>query len=73
MQVKAKNCSDMVNHVIDNINDLIKYARENDFTTEQVEALNTGNIVTILGAIAISLASIADSLEDISSPNLKEG
>ena len=75
MQIKAKNCSDMVNHAIKSINDTIKFARENDFTTEQVETLNTGNIVTILGAIAQSLAVIADNLERIaanSDPELKE-
>lgn len=65
MQVKAKNHSDLVNIAINNINDTIRFAEENNFNTEQIEALNTGNIVSILGSIAICLANIADSLDRI--------
>lgn len=64
MNVKAKSCYEMTNQVISAMNDDIKLAKENNFNTEQVKALNLGNIVAILGAIAHSLATIADALEE---------
>ena len=63
MKIYADNNKDMTNQAIDSINEAIKIANDKGFTTEKVIALNTGNLVQILGAIANSLASIADSLE----------
>lgn len=64
MNIRANNCYEMTNKVIEDLNAGIKLAKENDFDTEQVKALNLGNIVMILGAIAHSLAVIADTLEE---------
>lgn len=44
-------------------NESIEVAKRNDFDTEQVKALNLGNLVTILSAIAVSLGAIADKLD----------
>lgn len=63
MKIQAIDCREMTNKAIDSINEAIKIAKEHDPTPEQVNALNTGNIVQILGAIANSLAVIADNLE----------
>lgn len=63
MKVDARDCHEMTEKVIESVNASIAIAKEKGFTTEQVIALNTGNIVQILGAIAHSLASIADSLK----------
>ena len=63
MNIKANNCKEMTEKAIDSINENIKFAKSNGFTIEQVNTLNTGNIAQILGAIANSLAIIADSLE----------
>ena len=64
MNVKANSCYEMTNKVIEDLNAGLKLAKENDFDTEQVKALNLGNIVMILGAIAHSLAEIADKLDE---------
>ena len=63
MKIKASNCHEVTEKVIESVNDAIAVAKENGFTTEQVNALNTGNIVQLLGAIAHSLAEIADSMK----------
>jgi len=63
MRIKAKNCKEVTEKAIDSINNSIEVAKTKDFTTAQVNALNTGNIVQILGAIANSLAEIADSMK----------
>lgn len=62
--MEVENYKDMTNKVINKINSVIDYSRESDFSTEQVNAMNTGNIVTILGVIAQTLAVIADKLEE---------
>lgn len=62
--MEVENYKDMTNKVINKINSVIDYSRESDFSTEQVNAMNTGNIVTILGVIAQTLAAIADKLEE---------
>ena len=57
------SCSSQIEHVektIDQVNSTINIASEKGFSIEQVEALNGGNIVTLLGVIATSLATIAD-------------
>lgn len=64
MYIESKNYKDMTAKVIDKTNSIVDYARESNFTTEQVNAMNTGNIVTMLGAIAQTLAAIADKLEE---------
>lgn len=64
MNVKANSCYEMTNKVIEDLNAGLKLAKEENFDTEQVKALNLGNIVMILGAIAHSLATIADALEE---------
>lgn len=64
MKIKASNCHEVTEKVIESVNDAIATAKENGFKTEeQVNALNTGNIVQLLGAIAYSLAEIADSMK----------
>ena len=64
MKIKASNCHEVTEKVIESVNDAIATAKEKGFTTEQVNALNTGNIVQLLGAIAHSLAEIADSMNE---------
>ena len=63
MKVKASNCREMTDKAIDSINESIKLAREKCFTLEQLNVVNSGNLVQIMSAIANSLASIADSLK----------
>ena len=64
MKIKANNCKEVTEKAIESINDSIAVAKAKGFTTEQVNALNTGNIVQLLGAIAHSLAEIADSMKE---------
>ena len=45
-------------------NEAIAFAKHNNFDTKQIKALNVGNIVTMLSAIAVSLADIADALTE---------
>lgn len=63
MKVKASNCYEVTEKAIESVNDAIATAKEKGFTTEQINALNTGNIVQLLGAIAHSLAEIADNMK----------
>ena len=64
MNIKANNCREMTEKTIEEINAGIELAKEKDFSLGQVKALNLGNIVMILGAIAHSLAVIADTLDE---------
>lgn len=63
MKIKARNCHEVTEKAIESVNDAIAIAKGNDLTPEQINALNTGNIVQLLGAIAHSLADIADSMK----------
>ena len=65
MKIKASNCHEITEKTIESVNDAIAKVKENGFTTdEHIIALNTGNIVQLLGAIAHSLAEIADSMKE---------
>lgn len=64
MKVRASNCHELTEKAIDSVNEAIAIAKEKGFTTEQVNALNTGNIVQLLGAIAHSLSVIADIMKE---------
>lgn len=63
MNIQAHDCKEMTTRAIESINEAIKLSKGQNFSPEQVNALNTGNIALILGAIANSLAVIADNLE----------
>lgn len=60
MIISCSNQIELVEKTIDQVNSTIAIASEKGFSIEQVEALNGGNIVTLLGVIATSLATIAD-------------
>ena len=60
MIISCSNQQELVEKTIDQVNSAIKTASEKGFSIQQVEALNGGNIVMLLGAIATILATIAD-------------
>ena len=64
MYIESNNYKDMTTKAIEKINLIVDYAKKSNFSTDQVNAMNTGNIVTMLGVIALTLAAIADKLEE---------
>lgn len=64
MKLSCKSCCDMTEKAVDNINNGIELAKANNFDTEQIKALNLGNITSILACISYSLAIIADKLTE---------
>ena len=60
MIISCYNQQELVEKTIEQVNSAIKTASEKGFSIEQVEALNGGNMIMLLGAIATTLATIAD-------------
>lgn len=64
MKSRFINCFDMTEKTVEVINNDIELAKANNFDTEQITALNLGNITSILACISYSLAIIADKLTE---------
>lgn len=64
MKKRFSSCFDMTEKSVEIINNNIELAKANGFDTEQIKALNLGNITSILACISYSLAIIADKLTE---------
>lgn len=64
MKRQFTSCFDMTEKTVENINNSIEGANANNFNTEQIKALNLGNITALLADISYSLAIIADKLTE---------
>lgn len=64
MKRQFTSCFDMTEKSVEIINNNIELAKANGFDTDQIKALNLGNITSILACISYSLAIIADKLTE---------